>query len=96
MKGSIVISILVLTATLHQKFFHEGSTQMENELTISNIEALSRSEYDPNIAYQHHLEQCYVDEQVGHQILKKNVGAKCKPFPEGECVRSWQWGSCEK
>ena len=94
MKGIIAIGIIGLSTFLYWMFSYEGPTNMENELIMSNVEALTQSDYNPNVAYNYQMVNCYENETIGHQTIPRLVGAKCQPCRDRECVRSMQWGKC--
>lgn len=88
------IGIIGFGAILYMGFSHIGLTEVENELIIHNVEALTQSDTNPNIMYGYQMNQCYEKEKIGHQTCQKLVGAKCEPIYGGECKRTMQWGTC--
>lgn len=94
MKVFIGICILGLSAVAYMFFPQIEQTQLDNELAIANVEALTQTDVNPKIMYGYEMVKCYEDEKNGHQTLKKLVGQKCQPMSGGECVRTMQWGEC--
>ena len=96
MKRTLIIGILSLGSSTFLLSTFKSHNSNNEELIMSNVEALTQKENNPNICYGYELTKCYKEVVILGRKYQEEVGAVCQPTNlAAECIRSWQWGKCQ-
>ena len=87
----IFLSIVAIAAFASYNTYRSNNNETEgmSDTMLANVEALAGYEYNPNISYGYHLEECKDREGI-------ITGVKCSLYiRESECDNKMIWGRCK-